>query len=226
MEYKEVIEKLKSYGTEQNIKVYKKHGAKDEIYGVSIANLKKIKKEIKVDTQLAIELWQGKNYDGMILAMLIINPKEVNLNLIKDFIKDVDNYMTCFYLAEVIGKSTVALEVYKLWKNEEKEYYQACAFDILSILLKNNEDIPDKIIENTLDYIKNNIHKRKNRAKYSMNNTLIAIGVYSEKFREEAIYISKEVGRVEVNHGDTSCKTPLAHEYIDKSLKRQKKLHM
>ncbi len=219
----EIIYKLEQMGTEQNIKTYKKHGVKEPLFGVSIANLKKLKKEIKYDSNLALQLWEYGNYDAMILAMLILNPKDINLTLGKKLIENVHNYMTCFYLAQAISESNIAIDFLKLFLNDDKEYYQACAFDILSILLKDKKEVSEEIIEKSLLYIKNNIHQRKNRAKYSMNSSLIAIGVYLDKYTKEVIDISKEVGRVEVDHGDTSCKTPLAYEYIDKSLKRKKK---
>jgi serine/threonine protein kinase len=41
-----------------------------------------------------------------------------------------------------------------------------------------------------------------------MNSVSIAIGGYHPELRDEALAIAKEIGKVEVDHGDTSCKTP------------------
>ena len=46
MKYQEVMHKLKSMGTTQKVKVYKRHGSGDNLYGVSFANLRKLKKRI------------------------------------------------------------------------------------------------------------------------------------------------------------------------------------
>lgn len=43
----EVMQQLEEYGTEQNRKVFKNHGAKEPLFGVSFANLKLLKKRIK-----------------------------------------------------------------------------------------------------------------------------------------------------------------------------------
>ena len=43
----QVLKQLKSLGTEQNRKIYARHGVKNELFGVSFANLGKLKKEIK-----------------------------------------------------------------------------------------------------------------------------------------------------------------------------------
>lgn len=43
----EVMQQLEKYGTEQNRKTYKNHGAKEPLFGVSFANLKLLKKKLK-----------------------------------------------------------------------------------------------------------------------------------------------------------------------------------
>ncbi len=58
----EVMQQLEEYGTEQNRKTYKNHGAKEPLFGVSFANLKLLKKKIKKDHDLAILLWETKKY--------------------------------------------------------------------------------------------------------------------------------------------------------------------
>ena len=46
---KKVLQQLKALGTAQNRKVYARHGAGENLYGVSYANLGKLHKQIKVD---------------------------------------------------------------------------------------------------------------------------------------------------------------------------------
>ena len=67
------------------------------------------------------------------------------------------------------------------------------------------------------------IHTRKNRVRYSTNNALIAIGARSSRLEKKALAIAKKIGRVEVDHGETGCKTPDAASYIPKARARQAK---
>ena len=55
-----------------------------------------------------------------------------------------------------------------------------------------------------------------------MNNALIAIGVFRPEFQMQAINAAEEIGKVEVDHGLTSCKTPNAVDYILRTLNRDK----
>jgi hypothetical protein len=56
-----------------------------------------------------------------------------------------------------------------------------------------------------------------------MNSALIAIGIRNPKLQKLALAVAKEIGEVEVDHGDTSCKTPDAAEYILKAVNRKAK---
>jgi hypothetical protein len=50
-----------------------------------------------------------------------------------------------------------------------------------------------------------------------MNNALIAIGTRNAKVEKKALEAAKMIGKVEVDHGETGCKTPDAAEYIKKA---------
>ena len=69
-----------------------------------------------------------------------------------------------------------------------------------------------------LGTIEAKIHKAKNRTRYSMNSALIGIGAYNAKLRKRALQVAKNIGTVEVDHGETGCKTPDAAAYIAKTV--------
>jgi hypothetical protein len=52
-----------------------------------------------------------------------------------------------------------------------------------------------------------------------MNGFVIAVGCYIVSLSVKAKAISKKIGDVEVNLGDTACKVPNATAYIDKAIK-------
>ncbi|HWI62452.1 MAG TPA: hypothetical protein VNT75_11475, partial [Symbiobacteriaceae bacterium] len=71
-----------------------------------------------------------------------------------------------------------------------------------------------------LGKIEREIHGAPNRKREAMNNALIAIGIYRKDLSEAAIAAAGRIGPVEIDHGDTACKTPAAAEYIRKALSR------
>ena len=89
----EAIKRLKAMGTAQNRKVYPRHGVKGELFGVSWADLGKLKKEIKADQALAEALWTTGNHDARILATMIAEPAAMKAATLDSWARDLDNYV-------------------------------------------------------------------------------------------------------------------------------------
>jgi hypothetical protein len=86
-----------------------------------------------------------------------------------------------------------------------------------------NKTLDDDFFLPYLEVIKVHIHNEKNRKREGMNSALIAIGIRNEALEQQAIEIAREIGKVEVDHGATSCKTPNAESYIKKTRERTEK---
>ena len=52
---------------------------------------------------------------------------------------------------------------------------------------------------------------------------MIAIGTRNSDLQEKAVATAVRIGKVEVDHGETGCKTPEAVSYIRKVAERKKK---
>jgi hypothetical protein len=74
MELKEVMEELKSLGTERTKKAYINNGAQEPVFGVTISAMKPIFKKLKYNQSLAEQLYATGNYDAMYLAGMIAEP--------------------------------------------------------------------------------------------------------------------------------------------------------
>ena len=86
-------------------------------------------------------------------------------------------------------------------------------------------DLPDSFFLEHLETIEREIHSRKNRVRHSMNGALIAIGLRNPKLEQRALAAAAGIGKVEVDHGETNCKTPDAAAYITKARKRKQPTH-
>lgn len=53
-----------------------------------------------------------------------------------------------------------------------------------------------------------------------MSNALIAIGGSMPELQARALEIAAAIGAVEVDHGETGCKTPDAAAYIERMVAR------
>jgi len=223
MNFEEAMNELRSLGTAQNVKIYSRHGGGDNMFGVSFANLGKLKKRIKVDHDLALQLWDSGNFDARILAAMIADPAKVTAPLADRWIKDVNNSVVGDQLGSLLAKSPVAGTKMRQWLKSKKEYVRQVGYVVLTVVLMRENDITDPDLSDMLDTIESEIHGSPNRARHAMNNALIAIGIYRASLTAKAIAAARRIGEVEVDHGETSCQTPDAIAYIEKALARNQK---
>ncbi len=224
MTAEQVLAELESMGTAQNRKVYARHGVGREMYGVSYANLGKLKKRIKVDHDLAEALWTSGNHDAMVLATTIADPAAVRSSRLDAWARDLDSYVLTDAFASLAGKTPFVRAKFKKWSRSADEWAGQAGWLMLCALARSDDDQPDEFFESQLAAIEEQIHGRKNRVRYAMNSALINIGGRNLELKAKAIAAAKRVGKVEVDHGETSCKTPDAAPYIEKMWARRKRL--
>ncbi len=217
MTFDEAMQTLEQLGTEQNRKIYKRHGAGENIFGVSFANQYALQKKIKCDQALSDKLWATGNADARILSLLIAAPAQFDLKKLHQRLSGLNYYtLVDMLVSNVAAKAPCAREALKAWMASDDEWIGSAGYGLLSVLLVEGAPFGDEELLGILAFIEANIHKAKNRTRHAMNMALISIGGRNEALKEKAIAAAKRIGKVVVDHGETNCKTPEAVGYIDK----------
>ncbi|MEW5870827.1 MAG: DNA alkylation repair protein [Chloroflexota bacterium] len=222
MDVNEVIQALQAYGTEQNRKVYRRHGVGENQFGVSFANLKALKKQIKTDHALAQQLWASGNHEARLLALMIADPQAATLELLQVWVQDLDNYVITDAFSAFASQTPFARQLMARWTEEDGEWVGQAGWDLLAHLAMKDAQLPEAFFEPYLNTIEAEIHTRKNRVRHAMNSALIAIGIRTPALEQQALAAAQHIGKVQVDHGQTSCKTPDATAYIRKTLARKR----
>ena len=210
----QVMDELKQMGTSQNVKVYQRHGAGDSVYGVSFANLGRLRKKIGRNHELALALWESGNMDARTLATMVVDVQRLTPLDIDKWMGDIHYYVLVDLFADALSRSPFALEKMKEWMKSKEESRKQCGYSLLASMLKNHVRIGENEAKQILETIEREIHSSPNRARHAMNMALIAIGVYQPDMTELAIDHARKIGKVEVDHGETRCRTPDAEDYI------------
>ncbi len=219
----QVLEELESLGTEQNRKIFKRHGLGENLYGVSSANLNKLKKRIKVDHQLALDLWETGNYDARALATMIADPALLDDSRLESWAKSLDSYGIADMFARLASRTQLAKKKMERWVKSKDEWTARAGWQMLGALARDDKRLPEDYFEPYLEMIEQKVQSSKNRVKDAMNNALISIGVRTPRLHKRAVEVAQKIGRVEVDHGETGCKTPDAIPYMEKMLERAAK---
>lgn len=222
MNAQDILASLRKSEKPQTAAIYKRHGAGDNVFGVLTSELAKVSKRIKLDDALAADLWKTGNAEARILALQVTDPAKVGRSDAEKFLKDGPARFLGCYLSALLARSPVADEVMRAWMRSPEEDAREVGYGILAARLKDDsESVSDAEARALLTAIEREIHSSPNRARHAMNAALIALGVFKPALRHKAARAAKRIGKVEVDHGETGCKTPDAAEYIEKASRRK-----
>ncbi|NOT60701.1 MAG: DNA alkylation repair protein [Acidobacteria bacterium] len=223
MTAQEIVEQLKTLGTESYKKVICHHGAAEPVFGVKIEELKKFQKQIKKDYQLALDLYDTGVYDAMYLAGLVaddmkMTKADLNRWVKKAYCYGIGEYTVPWVAAEGRFGWELALE----WIESKQESLAAAGWSTLSnlVALKGDGELDVAALKKLLVRVAKTIHQQPNRVRYTMNGFVIAVGSYVRELTETAIETAQKVGDVYVDMSGTSCKVPAAVAYIQKVQQR------
>lgn len=220
----QALQELEQLGTEQTKKTYRRHGAGENVYGVKFGDLGKLKKKIKTDHPLAVELWESGNYDARNLATMIADPGQATEEMLEGWADGLENYPHTDLLAGYAARTAPAVTLMERWTDSDNEWTGRTGWLMLAHIARDtmgHGELADGYFERYLDTIARDIHTRKNRVRDAMNSALISIGLRNAHLRERAFTVAAKIGKVEVDHGDTNCTTPDAADYIRKSVAHQ-----
>jgi 3-methyladenine DNA glycosylase AlkD len=212
----EVMAELQAAGKEETARTYRRHGVRGECFGVSYADLGRIKKRIGADNALARELWRTGNHDARVLATMIADPAEATAADVEGWVRDVDCYLLTGPVARIATRLPDATERAARWMADDGEWVARSGWHLVSGLATAQNELSDDYFAAFLPEIERRIHSAQNRVREAMNDTLIAIGSRNAALREKALEAARRVGKVAIDHGQTGCKTPDAGPYIEK----------
>lgn len=222
MTLKEVMSLLEKAGSAQTKKTYARHGVDGPMFGVSFAFLKTLYKKIKVDHELALSLWNSGNFDARNLAVKIVDPSKMSSADLDQWAATKTARMCGGYVAFLTAETSMGKEKAEKWLRSSDGQTLDSAWTTVGALAMINETIPDSWFAEKLAQIEKTIQSAPNTRRYAMNQALIQIGCRNATLRKAAEATAKRIGTVEIDHGDTSCQTPAAVEYIGKCWDRSK----
>jgi 3-methyladenine DNA glycosylase AlkD len=217
MTYKQAMAALKKAGTAQNRKIYGKHGVRGEMFGVSFAVLKTLKKTIKQDHDLAAALWQSGNHDARVLACMVADADAFTSRDLDAMARDLDSYVIADAFSSMVARGRHRLRKAETWSRRKGEWVGAAGWNLIASQANHDVGLTDAWCRERLKEIEAELPGAKNRVRHSMNQALICIGARNAKLEKAALAAARRIGVVEVDHGDTSCRTPDAAGYIAKT---------
>ena len=214
----QVMKELKKKGNPLRIKAYGPHGAPSDLFGVSVADLKVIAKRIKGKQELALGLYETGNADAMYLAGLVADGSQMTKRQLDSWAKKASWQMISEYTVPgVATESKHGHDLAMKWIQSKKESVASsgwCTYaGVVTVTPDDELDLAE--IKTLLKRVEKEIGAAPNRVRYTMNGFVIAVGGAVLPLNKQAKATAKKLGKVDVDMHGTSCKVPLATEYIE-----------
>lgn len=221
MNIEEVMQELEALGKERTKKIYISNGAHEPLFGVATGVMKPISKKIKINQQLADELYATGNYDAMYFAGIIADPNGMTEADYDRWMDSAYFYMLSdFVVAVTLSESEIAQEVADKWITSGEDLKMSAGWSCYCWLLGNRKDVEfsESKMSNMLDMVKNKIHESPERTKSSMNNFILTVGTSYITLHEKALETAKEIGIVEVKRENKKSSFLNAYDSIQKAV--------
>jgi 3-methyladenine DNA glycosylase AlkD len=216
-----ILDILKTKGSEKTRATYARHGlTADRVLGASMADLKTVAKTIKGQQALAMELYETGIVDAMYLAGMVADGRRMGREQLQAWAEGaagmamIAEYTVPWVTVENADGRGLAVE----WVKSPREHIASsgwCTYTGL-VTTKPDSSLDLKEIEGLLELTVKGMRGAQNRVRYTMNGFVIAVGSHVTPLLGRAKETAWQLGKVEVDMGDTACKVPSAIGCIEK----------
>lgn len=203
------------------------HQINDE--NIRLGKLRKIAKEIKKDHALAMELWSTKQFNARLLAILIMNKKQLTDELLDRLDKDMlqhteedGNQLMDWLMANQLTKDKKTISLMESWLNSPSSL-QRRTFWYYQGRLRWVGQTPPPNSNKLLSFIESQIKTEEPRVQWAMNFTAAQIGIFEEKFRARCVAIGEETGLYKDEKVAKNCTPNYLPKYIAMQVAKLKK---
>lgn len=211
MDVEDVMRELRRIANPKSKRDYQNHGANDDIFGVSVTELRRLSGKIGPNHELSIKLYDSGNFDAMHLSAMIAEPRRLS----EDTLNSMVNRAYCHVLADYVVASVtteqdmpLAAKLAAAWIMSNRDMIQTASWSTLSMLLRIHQDheFSKPEMQQYLDLARGSFAGASDYVKNAMNQFIIAAGTAYAPLREEAYAVAKQIGSVTIRHSNTRGK--------------------
>jgi len=218
MTAKDIVAELKKLGNAQTKKTWMNHGAQEPCLGVKVEDMKKIQKRVKMDYQLALDLYATGIADAMYLAGLIADDAKMTRKDLQKWVAGArSDWVAEYTVPWVASAGPHGREMALKWIASKDEAIAPAGWQTYSsmVAIKEDADLDLAEIKSLLERVAKAIHQQPDRVKYVMNNFVIAVACHVKPLHQLAVATANGIGEVAVDL-DGECMVPFAPDRIKK----------
>jgi 3-methyladenine DNA glycosylase AlkD len=217
---KETLAQLEALGNEKVRVQNSRNGAGDNQFGVRLGDIRKLAAKIKTNHELAIALWETGNIDARLLAILLINPKNLSGDELERMVRSVGVAQVADWLNSYVVKNYPGKETLRQsWMADDDPWAARAGWSLTSERIGKNPEGLD--LQALLDRIESEMRDAAPEAQWTMNFCLAGIGIHFPEYRKRAIAIGETLGIYRDYPVSKGCTSPFAPIWIKEMVSRQ-----
>lgn len=219
MTLKEALAQLEALGNEKVRAQNNKRGAGDNQFGVRHGDIRKLATKIEANHALAIALWKTGNIDARLLAILLIDPKNLSVDDLERMVRSVGFEQVADWLNSYVVKKHPARETLRQrWMTDGDPWIARAGWSLTSERIDKNPEGLD--LPALLDRIESEMQDAAPEAQWTMNFCLAGIGIHFPKYRKRAIALGETLGIYRDYPVSKGCTSPFAPIWIKARVSR------
>lgn len=197
--------------------VNERHG---DDHGVNLSKLRAIAKRLKIQPELARELWATGDTAARLLSLLISRPKLFSADELDRMLRESRAPKVRDWLVNyIVAKGSHLEELRVRWIADEDPDVAAAGWALTAIRVR--KDAAGLDLEALLDDIEAEMRDAPAPLQWEMNSALAHIGIEHPAQRARALDIGERLGVLKDYPTPPNCTSPYAPEWIGEMVRRR-----
>ena len=198
----------------------RRNWAGDNQFGVTSADIRTLAKEIKANPELAAELWKTGNADAMLLATLLMRPKQLSADEVDALVRSaMYSNVADWLITNVVKVHPEKESLRQKWMQDEDPFAARAGWSLTVERIKKNPEGVD--LKGLLDRIEKELAAAPPMAQWTMNFCLAETGINFPEHRQRALDIGERLGVYRDFPCSKGCTSPFAPIWINGMVSRQ-----
>lgn len=225
MDYKQIIQRLKSLENPENVKGMARYGINPENnLGINVTTLRSIAREIGKNHDIALKLWDSGIHDARMLAAHVDEPKLVTEKQMDSWAMDFNSWDVCDNACgHLFDKTSYGYKKAFEWSSREEEFVKRAGFAIMAWAAVHDKKQEDQIFIDFMAVIKRESSDERNYVKKAVNWALRNIGKRNIYMNKIAIKTSEEILKIDTKSARWIGKDAIRELTSEKIQQRLKK---
>jgi 3-methyladenine DNA glycosylase AlkD len=192
---RDILERLRALADPERLEGMARYGiATERAYGVTIRQLRALARDLRVDHQLALDLWESGVHEARILASMVDDPALVDAAQMDRWAADFDSWDLCDQVcANLFRRTPLAYCKAREWIGRREPLVKRAGFALIAGLTVQDKQAPDERFAALLPLIANTANDERDLVRKGASWALRQIGKRSRRLNALSVETALEL---------------------------------